>query len=161
MTDLKSCFEEHGYADVITYIASGNVIFTSEKNDIETLTKDIESMLSKRFDYKATVVIRSEIEIRKTVTGAPSDWDKRKDIRKNVMFLRDGIDEESVMVEIKPKDGVDEMYKGTGAVYLSTLLAKRTKSALPKIVSKKIYKDMTIRTYGTVKKILELMNHHE
>ena len=28
MTELKACFEEQGFADVATYIQSGNVLFT-------------------------------------------------------------------------------------------------------------------------------------
>lgn len=38
MADLKTCFEEMGFANVVTYIQSGNVLFDSNETDQLKLT---------------------------------------------------------------------------------------------------------------------------
>ena len=47
MEDLRTCFEEHGFAGARTYIASGNVLFETTATDPRRLTKRIEAALSK------------------------------------------------------------------------------------------------------------------
>jgi uncharacterized protein (DUF1697 family) len=42
MTKLKKVFEELGFADVSTYINSGNVIFSSQRKDAEHFPGEIE-----------------------------------------------------------------------------------------------------------------------
>ena len=71
MTDLKSCFEKLGFTDVLTYIQSGNVVFTSDIKDKTRLTKKIEHALTERFNYKALVVVITHRELKKVVDEAP------------------------------------------------------------------------------------------
>jgi len=61
------------------------------------------------------------------------------------------------MKEMQPKEGIDVIVPGTGAVYMATLLSGLTKSGINKIIGKKIYQDMTMRNYNTSKKLLELL----
>ena len=51
MAELKEEFERLGYKEVRTYLNSGNVIFFSDENDMESLTKQILKMLKNRFGY--------------------------------------------------------------------------------------------------------------
>ena len=44
MVELKACFEELGYKNVQTYIASGNVIFESPKSSAD-LSEEIQETL--------------------------------------------------------------------------------------------------------------------
>lgn len=48
MAELKACFEELGCENVRTYIASGNVMFESNKSSAE-LTEEIQEALPKKF----------------------------------------------------------------------------------------------------------------
>jgi len=57
MADLKACFETMGFANVSTYIQSGNVIFSSEEVDTIALEERIEKVLSETFNYKSRVVV--------------------------------------------------------------------------------------------------------
>ena len=59
MTDLKACFEALGFENVSTYIQSGNVLFSANKSNQAKLTSRIEEALSKTFNYKSRVVVRS------------------------------------------------------------------------------------------------------
>lgn len=51
MPDLKRCFEEMGFADVVTYIQSGNVIFAAgdAAGDRAGIVQRIEAGLAERF----------------------------------------------------------------------------------------------------------------
>ena len=53
MTDLKVVFEEIGFTAVSTYIQSGNVLFSTQEQNKQTIEAKIEEHLSKRFDYKS------------------------------------------------------------------------------------------------------------
>jgi uncharacterized protein (DUF1697 family) len=48
MAELKACLEELGCDNVRTYIASGNVMFESNKSSAE-LTEEIQEALPKKF----------------------------------------------------------------------------------------------------------------
>ncbi|HEY4036330.1 MAG TPA: DUF1697 domain-containing protein [Ktedonobacteraceae bacterium] len=157
MEQLRACFEVGGFEQVITYIQSGNVIFESEDENKEKLTKEIEESLSRTFDYTARIVLRSYAEIQKVVEEAPDDWNTRTDLRCNVAFIKEPVTAKEAWQEILPKEGIDVVTIGHGVLYLSTVLSGLTKSALGKLVSKKIYQDMTIRNYTTTQKLLTLM----
>ena len=74
MTALVACFEEHGYGDVVTYIQSGNVVFTARGSGA-ALTREVEAMLAATFDhYEASVVIRSRTQMRAIVDRAPEGF---------------------------------------------------------------------------------------
>src|SRR5687767_4883929 len=73
MPALKACFEAQGFADVGTYIQSGNVIFTSNEKSF-VLVARIESVLSKTFGYAASVVLRSQQQLHAVVEQAPTGF---------------------------------------------------------------------------------------
>jgi len=141
----------------MTYIQSGNVIFESEDENKEKLTREIEERVSQTFNYTARIVVRSYTEIQKVVKGVPNDWNTRIDLRCNVAFIKEPVTAKEAWQEILPKEGIDVVTIGHGVLYLSTLLSSLNKSALGKLVSKKIYQDMTIRNYTTTQKLLTLM----
>jgi uncharacterized protein (DUF1697 family) len=156
MLALKEAFEEHGYTNVITYINSGNVVFESEEKSSAKITEQLEAMLSKTFNYKARVVVRSHEQIKQIVADVPKEWNTSSDIRCYVGFLADAVTEEEI-AEVKAREGVDSLKVANGVLYMSSLLSALTRSAFNKLPAYKIYQDMTIRNYNTTRKILALM----
>lgn len=55
MAELKKKIESLMFENVKTYLNSGNVIFSSREN-IEKITKQIEEMLKKNYDFKIPVL---------------------------------------------------------------------------------------------------------
>src|SRR4051812_41405657 len=106
MLDLKAAFEKAGYTNVSTYINSGNVVFDSndETKNIET---SLEEMLSKRFNYTASLILRTDKEMHEIVANVPPIWNRDMDIRCYVAFLKDHIAAEDVINEIDLNPGVD------------------------------------------------------
>jgi uncharacterized protein (DUF1697 family) len=63
MAKLKRIFEDLGLADVETFIASGNVIFTSPSKSLGALERKIETALQKSLGYEVKTFIRTAPEL--------------------------------------------------------------------------------------------------
>jgi len=157
MADLKKTVAESGFTSVSTYIQSGNIIFKSEENDIDKITKKLEEALFKVFGFNSGIIVKTLEQLNKIISEVPDDWKKRHDLRCYIAFIRKPVSEQDVMRDIKLKDGVDFVKAGDKVLYMSTLLEGLTKSGFTKLFGTKIYKDITIRNYNTTQKILALM----
>ncbi len=155
MADLKREMEELGCTNVKTVIASGNVIFESKISE-KNIVKKLEDGLFDAFEMDMKVVVRTMSEIHQVIAHAPKDWEKGKDIRRYVAFVRPPKKPKDVISEIKLKEDIDSVESWDGVVYMTTKLSGITKSGFSKLASKKIYKEITIRNYTTVKKLVDL-----
>jgi uncharacterized protein (DUF1697 family) len=158
MSALKSCFETQGLCDVSTYIASGNVLFTAGREHREALTTRVESALSQTFSYSSRIVLRTRDEMQAIVDKAPKGFGAKPALyRYDVVFLKAPLTADEAMPSMTARPGVDLVVPGDGVLYTSRLIAKASQSQLSRIVGKPAYKNMTIRTWNVVKKLLELM----
>jgi uncharacterized protein (DUF1697 family) len=160
MAALKACFEELGYANVRTYIASGNVIFESNKS-AAALTEEIQQTLPKKFKLDSElikVLVLSHDQVQKVITQAPKGFGTEPGkYHSDAIFLM-GIPSEEAITIFQPREGIDKVWPGELAIYSQRLSAQRTKSRLSKIMSSPLYKNMTIRSWDTTARLLELMN---
>ncbi len=63
MSELKAHFEELGFAEVETFIASGNVVFSSKIKDRAKLEKQIAQHLEKSLGYRVDTFVRTAAEV--------------------------------------------------------------------------------------------------
>jgi len=158
MADLKACFENMGFTDVVTYIQSGNVLFKSAEKDKTKLTNKIERVLSERFSYKSRMVAVTHKELKRVVEGAPKGFGKDLDkYRYDVVFLKEPLAPREAMKNVSTKEGVDSAYAGESVLYFSRLISKASQSHLTKIITLPVYQNMTIRNWSTTTKLLALM----
>ncbi len=157
MTDLKETVEKIGFTNVQTYIQSGNVIFESGEANVSKIDSLLEESLKKRFKYGSRIVVRNYEQFKRVISEVPADWEKGKDIRCYIAFVREPVTSQDIVKEIQVKEGVDFISAGKGAIYMTTLMSGLTKSGFTRMVGKPFYKDITIRNYNTAKKILALM----
>lgn len=158
MVDLKACFEEMGFEGVSTYIQSGNVIFSSDEHDQVALTEKIEKMLSKKFDYKSSVVTISDKQLKEAVDGAPRGFGSEPgEYRYDVIFLKKPLQAKEAIKSVSVKDGVDAAWVGKEVLYFSRLIEMASQSYLTRIVSLPIYQKMTIRNWNTTTKLKALV----
>jgi uncharacterized protein (DUF1697 family) len=89
MADLKSLFEGLGFKEVLTYIQSGNVIFTTENETGSIETADlIEKSIKNEFGFDVPVIVRSAGELENTLKNNPFYNGSTTDISKlHVTFL--------------------------------------------------------------------------
>ena len=158
MPDLKACFEELGFSNVLTYIQSGNVLFQSGEKDKTALTNKIEKGLSKKFDYLSRLVTVSRKELSEIVHDAPHGFGKDLETyRCDVIFLKEPLTPGEAMKSVSARPGVDTAHAGKRALYFSRLISKASQSHLPKIIGLPVYQNMTIRNWNTTIKLLALM----
>ena len=158
MADLRATFEEAGYGTVSTYIQSGNVLFESAAPR-RSLEPDIEAALEARFGVPLVVVVRSRIELRAVVASAPPGFGSQPDTyHSDVVFLRAPLTAEQAMAVVQRREGVDQAWPGRGVVYFARLSERRAQSKMSKIVGTPEYQLMTIRSWATTTKLLELVD---
>lgn len=71
MVALKALFEKMGFDDVATFIASGNVIFTTSPKDVARLESSIERALQGALGYRVVTFLRTPDEIQAVATYDP------------------------------------------------------------------------------------------
>ena len=71
MTELKAALEDHGFSDVETVVASGNVLFSHDSADDAALADEIARVLADRFGIASAVVVRSREELVAALAESP------------------------------------------------------------------------------------------
>ena len=84
MAELKALCEELGLERVQTYIASGNVVFASERSEAD-LREAIEAGLEARYGKPFGVLVRRAAELGAIVAGNP--WPDRPGNRVVAVFI--------------------------------------------------------------------------
>jgi uncharacterized protein (DUF1697 family) len=158
MADLRAAFEAAGYDAVETYIQSGNVLFSTDR-PAAGLEDDLEAVLEERFGIPLVVVVRSHRQLRSVVAKAPAGFGQQPDrFHSDVLFLRRPLTPAKAMGVVRLREGVDQAWPGTGAVYFARLSERRTQSRMSSIVGTPEYQRMTIRSWTTTTKLLDLLD---
>jgi uncharacterized protein (DUF1697 family) len=134
---LRAVFEELGFKNVRTVIASGNVVFDSQTKSTASLEKKIETALQKNLGFRSTTMVRSHSDMRELERRNP--FKGIKDEKPNylvVTFFKDGREELPSVIDLKMATGTE----------LMTRLEKR------------FGKEITTRTWKTVLRILAKMD---
>lgn len=88
MPELKALYEKAGFKNVITYIQSGNVVFSADKEKIEEIPGKIQEFIFKKYKFQVPVIVRTVDEMQELIKANPMV--KGKDIEKlHVTFLSD------------------------------------------------------------------------
>ena len=159
MAALRDLLESHGHTKVSTYIASGNVIMSSDRSAAD-IKRELEDALPKTFKLDSdliAVLVLTRTQLKRVVRDRPKGFgDQPGRYHSDAIFLM-GIDARTAMKVFDPRPGVDEVWPGKGVIYSQRLSAQRTKSRLSKIVGTPAYQSMTIRSWQTTLALLERM----
>ena|SRR6266480_2535500 len=152
MADLRELFESLGYGDVRTFIQSGNVVFSSTAT---VKAPPIEAALADRFGFSIPVMLRSQRQLAAVVKGNPfADVDPA---RIHVGFLarppgakaRAGLDKSECAPDQFRIRGSDAYLHLAGGV---------ANNKVTGYLTRKLGIPMTVRTWQTVTKLLDLAN---
>jgi uncharacterized protein (DUF1697 family) len=158
MARLREVLGELGYEDVVTYIASGNVVLSSA-HKAARIKREIEAALPKAFKLHTenlAVHVLTAAQLQAVVENRPEGFgDEPGRYHSDAIFLM-GISAKDAMGAFDPREGVDTVWPGKGVIYSQRLSAQRTKSRLSKVASSPHYKSMTIRNWATTTKLAEL-----
>jgi uncharacterized protein (DUF1697 family) len=159
MAELRELLEGLGYADVATYIASGNAVLRSDRPAAE-IKAAIEDALPRAFRLHSeliSVLVLTHAQLRAAIQDKPPGFGEQPEMyHSDVVFLI-GIDAATAMTVFDPRPGVDTVWPGDGVIYSQRLSAERTRSRLSKIMGSPAYRSMTIRNWATTLALLELL----
>jgi uncharacterized protein (DUF1697 family) len=159
MARLREVLGELGYKDVVTYIASGNVILSSDHGP-DRLKREIEAALPKAFKLHTelvAVLVLTAAQLKAVIADRPKGFgDQPGKYHSDAIFLM-GIDAAVAMEAFDPRAGVDTVWPGDGVIYSQRLSAQRTKSRLNKVMGSPLYRSMTIRNWATTTKLAALV----
>lgn len=156
MKRLKEIFEKAGLLNVSTYINSGNVIFESTEMS-EKLTVYLEKAVEKEFGFKIKIVVKSLKDIEAIADKLPDNWKNDLEMKTDVMFLWEDVDNKKVLESLIIKPELDNVIYVEGALLWMVKRKDITRSGMLRLVGTPLYKQMTIRNCNTLRKLLSLM----
>jgi len=118
MAALRGLFEDLGFKGVETFIASGNVIFTSPSKDAGALERKIEARLRKSLDFEVRTFIRSQSEVAAIARYKPfKELQLRSAAALNVAFLAEPLEAGARKSLMALKSGIDDFHVHGREVY--------------------------------------------
>jgi len=157
MKDLKDLLEENGFKDVVTYINSGNIIFSSDSSDIEFLKGHCEALILQKFNLDLSLMIISAEDLIDALRNAPEWWDADIESKHNAIFVIPPTTVEEVILEVgQAKPEYEKIGSYGRVIFWSAPLKTFSRTRWAKITGKSVYSCVTIRNSNTAKKLAEL-----
>ena len=159
MSELKSCFIELGYADVITHLNSGNVVFSIDENDENILADNIKEMIRERFGLDIPVFVILQEELEEVLSKAPDWWGTDdKETYDNLIFVMPSATAEIIAEKIgEPTKELEQIYIYKNTVFWSFDRKKYAKANWwRKTATAGIGEMITIRTANTLRRIVKM-----
>lgn len=153
MADVCAVFENVGMKNVVSVLATGNIIFDSEKDEKQLKTL-LEKSMTDHFDYEAFLFIRNADDVNKALKNNP--FAKSDDYHAYIFITSDDM-AETLLNEFnngKKSDGeaaeiVEKVF------YWKIKKGETLNSDFGKILGKKSFKDkITSRNINTFEKIV-------
>lgn len=157
MLKLKELFEQNGHQDVITYINSGNIFFSSDITNEKKLKEEFEAIIVNEFQLNIPVMIITANDLLSAFDHAPSWWGQDKDSTHNAIFIippATFLDVYKEVGEINPAYEKIDHYGNV--VFWSAPIKTYSRTRWSKLVSSSLYDSITIRNINTFRKISRL-----
>ena len=157
MVELKQAFETMGFADVSTYIQSGNVIFKSTEGKKEKLEHAIQNMLLDQFGFEIEVIVLTNNELSEAVKNNPYASDPDRDEKKiYIAYLKD-LPKKAQLAHLASYDYYPEVYEINNKVlyFYAANGAGRAKMNT-NFFEAKLKVKATMRNWRTSNKLVEL-----
>src|SRR4029077_12849014 len=118
MAALRALLESHGHTKVSTYIASGNVVLSSDQS-AATIKRELEEALPTTFRLDSeliAVLVLTRAQLRAIVRDRPNGFGDQPDTYNSDAVFLMGIDGATAMNVFDPRPGVDVVWPGKGAL---------------------------------------------
>ncbi|MCJ7936345.1 MAG: DUF1697 domain-containing protein [Chryseobacterium sp.] len=156
MADVCQVFKDAGMNDVSSILASGNIVFSSDKNenDLKTI---LEKAMSDHFSYEAFLFVKSQEETAVFWNSVP--FEKNDDFHVYAFVGIPGV--ENILMEEFQKASQAENEKAeivNDIFYWQVSKGNTLDSTFGKVLGKKSLKDQfTSRNINTFEKVLKKM----
>jgi len=155
MADLKSLLERLGLCDVVTYLNSGNVVFSSELGAAD-LTRLLEEELERAFGAPVLTLVKTSDEVISIAKAIPSEWGSDEGQQTYVAYLFSDVDDPGLVAELPVKREFMSIFYTPGAIVWNIKRENYNRSHITKIAGHNSYSRMTTRNVNTARKLAEL-----
>lgn len=158
--EFQKVLEGLGFCEVVTYINSGNAVFTS---DDVPIAREVRAALEAHFGFEIPTLILSGKKVRAIAAAIPPAWTNdapkpdKSGQKSDVLYLFDEINESSILEKLGNKPEIETMMYIDGAVLANVTRKNQAKGSLQKLIGTKLYAQVTIRNIATAKKLAELV----
>jgi uncharacterized protein (DUF1697 family) len=152
MTDLKSLFESLGFKEVVTYIQSGNVVFSSSHED--DVSVRISEGIRKKYGWDVPVLIKTASEIESILSNCPFSEEKKM---KSYFTLFSEVPSDNSIEDVSQLSYPNEEFVITPmCLYFFCAMGYGRIKMNMNLIEKKLNVKATSRNYRTMVKLLEL-----
>lgn len=158
MDALKALHESLGFKDVVTYIQSGNVVFSNEDANPAQLARHIEDAFAANFCFRSNVVVRTSAELQEIIANNPFQNQPSKEAKWVLVLFLASRPEATALEDLRKAYSGPEAYYLIGQelyIYYPVGMG-RSKLTLP-LIEKKLKTSGTGRNWNTVLQLHKLM----
>ncbi len=161
MSELKALHESLGLRDVLLYIQSGNVVFTSDDVDaagVPQLQKRIEDGFENKFGFHSQVLIRSSAELKDIIDKNPiPDQESKESKWVAVMFLAACPSDTAQQDLLTTYVGPEELFFSGKELYLYYPNGMGRSKLTNSLIEKKLKTFGTVRNWNTILQLQKLL----
>jgi uncharacterized protein (DUF1697 family) len=156
MADVTQSFLGLGFADVSTYIQTGNIFFRSPSKSVSKLASEIEHQLELDFGNSPAVILRTIPELTRVAATSPFPSKGADPSRHHVTFLAEKPDAKRLKEFSPPASGRDELVVIGREVYVHTPDGYGNSKLNGAMLERRLGVVSTTRNWNTVSKLCEL-----
>ncbi|MEE6188017.1 DUF1697 domain-containing protein [Niabella digestorum] len=158
MDALKQLYEKLKFKNVHTYVQSGNVIFSANKEDTKQLAQKISVQIEKEFGFDVPVIVLTSTNLKAIIDHNLLAKDKSKNAEfLHVTFLGDvpeTFDKDAILKVKHPTEAIEIT---SSAVYLYCPNGYGKTKLNNTFLEKKLKVPATTRNWKTVNELLKLL----
>jgi uncharacterized protein (DUF1697 family) len=156
MSHLKKLFENMGFSNVATFIASGNVVFDTTSKSVDVDRNKIEIELEKSLGYKVPTFLRTITELKEISEYKPfKDSDlNNKNYSLYIAFLNSSASKESIVKTNTLQNKFNEFHFSKDVMYWICKKKFSDSGITGNKLEKTLGMKTTVRNSTTIKKIV-------
>ncbi len=157
MADLRTHCAGLGWAEVETYIQSGNVVFAANGSEPK-LEARLEEEIETRFGLHIPVIVRSAAEWPKLVAGNPFPEAAEKEPNRLMLLLskKPPVTDAAEAIQARAKAG-EQVARNGDALWIHYPQGSGTSKLSPSLIDRLVGSPTTSRNYRTVLKLQEML----
>jgi len=158
MADLRALCGELSWADVVTYIQSGNVVLTASGKP-EAIEGILEAAIASRFNLDVPVIVRSQAEWAEFPSRNPFMTAARDEPNRVMLLLSKSPPAKGAEAVIQARAVAGEQVRRAGdALWFHYPQGAGTSKLTPSLIDRAVGSPATARNYNTVLRLREMLD---
>ena len=150
MAELRQLAADLGYGDVRTYLASGNLLFTSN-NDVDAIATELEGAIATRFGFPVQIILRSAAQWKRHRAANPLPEQSAVEPNRVMMLSSKRPIPADAVDRLRDRAAPNETIKqGDGAIWIHFGGGAGTSRLTPDYIDKAAGSPSTARNWRTV-----------